>query len=219
VGAGDPPVPEGEVRAFLHGAWPGRGETEGVTGFDVVVLAGGGGQRLGGVDKGALLVGGRSLLDHVLVATEGARATVVVGPERATARPVTWACEDPAGGGPLAALAAGLAALPPGGVVVVLATDLPDLDAAALARLLAGLGEADGVVFVDAGGRRQPLAAAYRAAALRAAVRALEPVAGKPVRLLFERLDVVTVPDLGAAADCDTPDQLAQARARHGGQD
>lgn len=101
----------------------------------------------------------------------------------------------------------------------MVATDLPDFDAAALARLLAGLGEADGVVFVDAGGRRQPLAAAYRARALREAVRVLEPVRDRPVRLLFEQLAVVTVPDHGAAADCDTPDQLAQARARHGRQD
>ncbi|MEE4545309.1 NTP transferase domain-containing protein [Streptomyces sp. V4-01] len=80
--------------------------------YDAVVLAGGAARRLGGADKPALPVGGRMLLDRVLAACPGARATVVVGPRRPTSRPVRWTREDPAGGGPLPALAAGLAALP-----------------------------------------------------------------------------------------------------------
>jgi molybdopterin-guanine dinucleotide biosynthesis protein A len=100
---------------------------------------------------------------------------------------------------------------------MVLAVDLPDLAAADVSRLIARLGDADAAVFSDAEGRRQPLAGVYQAGALTAAVRALEPVGGRPVRLLFERLAVVTVPDHGAAADCDTPEQLERAQARHGG--
>ena len=42
---------------------------------------------------------------------------------------------------------------------------------------------------------------------------AVEPAHGKPVKLVMHALAVVTVPDLGAAGDCDTPDQLAAARA------
>ncbi|NJP68904.1 NTP transferase domain-containing protein, partial [Streptomyces spiramenti] len=44
--------------------------------FDAVVLAGGAGRRLGGADKAAVRVGGRTLLDRVLTASRAARATV-----------------------------------------------------------------------------------------------------------------------------------------------
>ncbi|MGX1620665.1 NTP transferase domain-containing protein, partial [Streptomyces sp. NPDC055506] len=76
--------------------------------YDAVVLAGGAARRLGGADKPGVRVGGRALLDRVLAACDGARTTVVVAAARPTARPVTWAREDPPGGGPLAALDAGL---------------------------------------------------------------------------------------------------------------
>ncbi|XTP11091.1 DUF6457 domain-containing protein [Streptomyces albus subsp. chlorinus] len=74
-------------------------------------MAGGGASRLGGTDKPAVTVGGRTLLDRVLAACADAAATVVVGPRRAAYRPVRWARESPPGGGPLAALHAGLEAL------------------------------------------------------------------------------------------------------------
>ena len=55
-------------------------DTDGrVVGHDVIVLAGGGGTRLGGVDKAALEVGGRPLLHRVLEGTRRARRVVVVG--------------------------------------------------------------------------------------------------------------------------------------------
>jgi molybdopterin-guanine dinucleotide biosynthesis protein A len=192
-----------------------------VEAFDLVVLAGGGGRRLGGVDKGALVVAGQSLLDRVLLAGVGARRTVVVGDRRPAVREVDWVREDPPGGGPLAALDAGLAALAapapdPAGIVVVLATDLPHLTSADVDRLRAALaaGRAcDAAAFIDAGGRAQPLAAAYRIAPIRDALAGVGPVPGKAVKLVFNQLAVVTVPDLGAAEDCDTPDQLAAARA------
>ncbi|MEU7317258.1 DUF6457 domain-containing protein [Streptomyces sp. NPDC007083] len=79
--------------------------------YAALVLAGGGARRLGGADKPAVTVGGRPLLDRVLAACGDATATVVVGPRRPTCRPVLWAREEPPGGGPLAALQAGLDAL------------------------------------------------------------------------------------------------------------
>ncbi|SDK53629.1 DUF6457 domain-containing protein [Streptomyces indicus] len=82
-----------------------------MTTYDAVVLAGGAAKRLGGVDKPAVQVGGRALLDRVLGACAAAGTTVVVAPPRPTVRPVVWAREEPAGGGPLAALAAGVDAL------------------------------------------------------------------------------------------------------------
>ncbi|MBO1333527.1 DUF6457 domain-containing protein [Streptomyces sp. VRA16 Mangrove soil] len=81
--------------------------------YDAVVLAGGAARRLGGADKPGVRVGGRALLDRVLAACAGARATVVVAEPRPTARPVGWAREEPPGGGPLAALGAGIQSLGP----------------------------------------------------------------------------------------------------------
>lgn len=108
-----------------------------------MVLAGGAARRLGGADKPALPVGGRMLLDRVLAACAGAGSTVVVGPRRPTVRPVRWTREEPAGGGPLPALAAGLAALPPSHespeVVLVLAADLPFLTADTVHTLVEAL--------------------------------------------------------------------------------
>ncbi|RSN48896.1 molybdenum cofactor guanylyltransferase [Streptomyces sp. WAC 04229] len=132
------------------------------------MLAGGAARRLGGADKPGLRVGGRALLDRVLAACAGARTTVVVADPRPTARPVTWAREDPPGGGPLAALAAGVRHTT-AEYVLVLSADLPFLGEPTVARLLSALaaGEADGVLLTDADGRDQPLVAAYRASAVR----------------------------------------------------
>ncbi|MZE74523.1 molybdenum cofactor guanylyltransferase [Streptomyces sp. SID5789] len=148
------------------------------------MLAGGAARRLGGADKPGLRVGGRALLDRVLAACAGARTTVVVAGPRPTARPVTWAREDPPGGGPLAALAAGLRHTT-AEYVVVLSADLPFLGEPTVARLLSALAasEADGVLLTDAEGRDQPLVAAYRAAAVRRELAALAgDTAGREAR-------------------------------------
>jgi molybdopterin-guanine dinucleotide biosynthesis protein A len=139
--------------------------------FDAVVLAGGAARRLGGADKPGVRVGGRALLDRVLSACAGAAVTVVVADPRPTARPVRWAREEPPGGGPVAALDAGLrhTTAP---VVLVLSADLPFLDAATVHRLTAALAAsgAEGALLSDAEGRDQPLVAAYRTEALRRAL-------------------------------------------------
>lgn len=191
-------------------------------GYDAVVVAGGAGRRLGGADKPALTVGGRTLLDRVLAACADARQTLVVGPERPTERSgVRWLREDPPGGGPLAAVAAVLPAVT-APRVLLLAADLPFLDAATVRRLLAALdGDGgdrwDGALLVDADGRDQPLAAAYRTAPLRAARTALGDPAGRPLRGLLAPLRLTRLPDpAGAAFDCDTWDELAAARDRAG---
>ncbi|MET9777702.1 NTP transferase domain-containing protein [Streptomyces sp. NPDC006367] len=187
--------------------------------YDAVVLAGGAARRLGGADKPGLRVGGRTLLDRVLAACAGARTTVVVADPRPTARPVTWAREEPPGGGPLAALAAGLRHTTAEYVVAVSA-DLPFLTGPAVGRLPAALaaGDADGVLLTDADGRDQPLVAAYRAAALRRGLAALTGdgpgLAGLPLRRLTAGLRLVRLPGAAASFDCDTWDDVAFARAR-----
>lgn len=145
--------------------------------YDAVVLAGGSARRLGGADKPGVRVGGRALLERVLSACAGAAATVVVAAPRPTARPVRWVREDPPGGGPVAALDAGLRATT-APVVLVLSADLPFLDPVTVTRLTSALAAsgAEGVLLRDAEGRDQPLVAAYRAEALR---RALDQLAAE----------------------------------------
>ncbi|MDX3073311.1 NTP transferase domain-containing protein [Streptomyces sp. NPDC088354] len=194
--------------------------------FDAVVLAGGAARRLGGADKPGLPVAGRALIDRVLDACAGAGTTVVVGPRRATSRPVVWAREEPPGGGPLPALAAGLGAGVTADVVLVLAADLPFLSPTTVRALLAALGGRDGgqghdgVVLTDPDGRDQPLAAAYRAESLRREIALLATehggLSGLPLRLLTAELRLLRLADpTGQASfDCDTWDDLSTARAR-----
>ncbi|KUL35980.1 molybdopterin-guanine dinucleotide biosynthesis protein [Streptomyces sp. NRRL F-4489] len=194
------------------------------TDYDAIVLAGGAARRLGGADKPALRVGGRTLLDRVLAACAGAAVTVVVGPARPTARPVVRAREDPPGGGPLAALDAGLrhTTAP---TVLLLSADLPFLTPATVRGLLAaaagpGGPARDGALLCDRDGRDQPLVAAYRSAPLRRALDELRAghggLAGLPLRPLLSALDLARVRDAPAAAsfDCDTWEDLGTARAR-----
>ncbi|WP_030344270.1 NTP transferase domain-containing protein [Streptomyces sp. NRRL S-1022] len=187
--------------------------------YDAVVLAGGAARRLGGTDKPAVRVGGRTLLDRVLAACADAGTTVVVAAPRPTARPVRWAREEPPGGGPVAALAAGLR-LTTAAHTVVLSADLPFLEPATLLRLLTALQDtgADGALLTDADGRDQPLVAAYRTAALRRELTALaaahDGLAGLPLRRLTGALRLTRVPDPLASFDCDTWDDITDARAR-----
>jgi len=184
--------------------------------FDAVVLAGGGGRRLGGVDKAALEVGGRRLLDRVLDAVAGAQSVVVVGPHRPVERPVLWTREDVVGTGPAAALGAGLARVTAPSVVV-LAADLPHLTAAVVDDLRAAAAGADGAVLVDADGVEQLLVGCWSAAALRAAMTGRE-LAGASLRGVLRPLSRVPVearPDGPPAwLDCDTPEDLRRARER-----
>lgn len=187
--------------------------------YDAVVLAGGAARRLGGADKPGVRVGGRALLDRVLTACADARATVVVADPRPTARPVVWAREEPPGGGPLAALDAGLRHTT-AGHVVLFSADLPFLDRSTVGRLLAALGRgtADGVLLTDSDGRDQPLVAAYRAASLRRELAALTgrhgALTGLPLRRLTGALDLTRISGPVASFDCDTWDDIATARAR-----
>ncbi|MFF5935079.1 DUF6457 domain-containing protein [Streptomyces sp. NPDC012508] len=190
-------------------------------GCDAIVLAGGGAKRLGGVDKPGVRVGGRALLDRVLAGCRQARRTVVVGGRRATMRPVVWAREDPPGGGPLAALDAGLREVR-ADVVLVLSADLPFLGEDTGKQLLDALTtepDAEAALLVDADGRDQPLVAAYRADALRREVDLLTTahgtLSGLPLRLLTQGLRIVRVAAGPLASfDCDTWEDIATARAR-----
>ncbi|MFI5755999.1 NTP transferase domain-containing protein [Streptomyces sp. NPDC051569] len=191
-----------------------------MTAYDAIVLAGGAAKRLGGADKPGLSVGGRTLLDRVLGACAGATRTVVVGGRRPTVRPVRWAREEPPGGGPLAALDAGVR-LVDAGTVLVLSADLPFLGEATVRRLIEALDTSgrEAALLTDAGGRDQPLVAAYRAEPLRRELALLATeygrLAGLPLRLLTDELDLARIDaDPFASFDCDTWEDVSTARAR-----
>ncbi|MET7286698.1 NTP transferase domain-containing protein [Streptomyces sp. NPDC005573] len=182
-------------------------------------MAGGAARRLGGADKPAVQVGGRALLDRVLAACADAATTVVVAGPRPTVRPVRWTREEPSGAGPVAALEAGLR-LTTAEHALVLSADLPFLDPATVHRLLTALRDtgADGALLTDAGGRDQPLVAAYRTDALRGALAGLAEehggLTGLPLRRLTGALRLTRVPDALASFDCDTWEDISHARAR-----
>ena len=183
-----------------------------------VVLTGGRGSRLGGADKAGIAVAGRPMLETVIGAAAAvADPVVTVGPGGDT-------CEDPPFSGPVAGIAAGLAALPERvDLVVVVACDLPDLDADTLHALVAALGrpaaestgrsapESTGrptaALAVDAGGRDQYLLAVWHRRALATRLDALRRsggLGGRPVRALYDD-EVLTRVVVGAPArDVDT---------------
>ncbi|MCK9897362.1 molybdenum cofactor guanylyltransferase [Frankia sp. AgB32] len=183
--------------------------------WSAVICAGGAARRLGGRDKPAVVVGGATLLDRVLAAAAGARQRVVVGPVRDLAAtpgaPVRWRREDPPGGGPVAAIAAGFAVVDTP-LVAVLAADLPFLTDRELDLLRGGVERPglDVAVLVDPAGRRQYLAAMWRADRLRAALPA-DPT-GRSVRSLLAGRAVREVPagEL-ACLDCDEPGDVERA--------
>lgn len=195
--------------------------------YDAIILAGGKATRLGGVDKPSLDVAGVSMLERVLAACASARHIVVVGESRQTSRPVTWTLEEPPYGGPLAALGAGVAELAGDSeCVAVFAADMPFLtrdtvgelldalavgDAASAGRDPALLGP-DAALLVDDDGTAQPLAGVYDAQALTIALGACGELHGQPARRVVEPMRIVTVAGAMAAHDCDTADQLDEAR-------
>jgi molybdopterin-guanine dinucleotide biosynthesis protein A len=187
-------------------------------GWAAVVLAGGTAVRLDGADKAALEHGGQTLLEHALAAVGAADEVVVVGDRMPTSRPVTFTRESPAGGGPLAALRAGVGALiglPR--LVVVLAVDMPHVTAATVERLLTAADDAEGAWLVDASGRRQ-----LAGAVLRERVLELSEPHGVPMRALSASGAAVDVPaDGDEADDVDTWADVARLRGdgRSSGED
>lgn len=197
-----------------------------------VVLAGGSSRRFGS-DKLSAPLGPERLLDRALRGLPGGAEIVVVGPVRPVAMEVRFVREDPPGGGPAAALVAGLrAALTgPAQLITVTPGDAPYAGDGA-ATLLAALRTdsfAWAAVGTDATGRRQPLQLALRREAAHALVAAAGRAggAGKSARRLIAALDdrvlqvplpadvlldVDTTADLAALQDERASPELGQAR-------
>lgn len=196
-----------------------------------------------GTDKLAEPLGASTVLGELLARVPAGVPVAVVGPARAglarRSPAVLTVREDPPGGGPAAAVAAGLAALaganawgdgprsapragvrpasstPVADLVVVCAGDAPwsPLVVPALVAALRAAPHAAAAVAVDAAGVRQALVAVHRVAVLRSRV-AVGEVAGVSARWLLgaDPVEVAVADHL--LADVDTPEQLAAARER-----
>ena len=196
-----------------------------------IVLAGGRATRFG-ADKLAVKVDGRPLLHHAIlaVATVSDEVVVVIGSDGA--RPPLPADADVrvrvvrdavADRGPLAGLAAGLAAAR-GRLAIVVGGDEPSLSPAVLAELLLWLGQEthgsplDAVALTE-DGQVRPLPAALRVSSVGPVVAALLDGETRSLVGLFQRLRVGTLeperwrvldPDGASLRDVDTPDDLAR---------
>ncbi|KQU31267.1 hypothetical protein ASG69_03635 [Rhodococcus sp. Leaf225] len=198
---------------------------------DALILAGGRSSRMQGTTKPAALVDGVTLVDRVLGATSFCTVTVLVGPDDVTADPpgprrVRRTREDPPFGGPVRALAAGLAVTVDDGdgprendVVLTLSADLPYITEPALRLLVRELlrdTTVEAVFGTDSTGRTQYLVGAWRRDALVRGVTAAlarcpaDAERGPSIRDALP--DVVGTVALTGIDDVDTPTELAAVR-------
>lgn len=180
-----------------------------------IVIAGGEARRFG-ADKLALRDGeGRSLLEVTVAGVaQVADSVIVVGPERDVATPVTWTRESPPGGGPCAALIAGLACVPDDAThVAVLAGDAP-AGGSAVAALRRVIDDAAAAVVTDASGREQPMTAVYAVSALKAAIAGYGDGRDMSIRQVLDDLRPQTVVAIidqwSASADIDLPEDAGR---------
>lgn len=182
--------------------------------YDAVILAGGAGERLGGVSKADLVVNGERLLHIVLRAVSGARTRVLVG-EVDVPFWVVRTMEEPPGSGPAAGVQAGLDAVTePTGWTVLLACDQPGAEQA-VSELLEAVdeadAEADGFCLVHEDGRPQWLYGVYRTASLREAFARFDDAVGLSLRRLLADCTLrLVVPTAADVTDIDTPEDLSR---------
>jgi len=185
----------------------------------VIVLCGGTSRRLAGQDKTRATLGGTTVMDRLLDSLPPQWPVLCVGAKRATTRSVRWCREAPAGGGPVAGIAAALRQLSrpddltADDICLVVGGDMPFAGpaVAALADALKVAPMLDAVLALDPGNRAQPLLAAYRCEALRAALPG--QTGGARLMAVVDSLQIGTMPvSAGLTLDVDTPEALAQAR-------
>jgi molybdopterin-guanine dinucleotide biosynthesis protein A len=180
-----------------------------------LILAGGRGQRLGGVDKGLQPWRGAPLVDHALARLAPQVREVLISANRNAAayasRGVRVLADDwPDFPGPLAGILAGLRAATTPWLAVV-PCDSPALPADMFARLAQGLGDAPGAV-VQRAGRLEPVCCLLSTALADDLARYLSEggrrvadwVARHAAPVAFDRAE-----DAAAFANVNTPAELA----------
>lgn len=179
----------------------------------VIVLAGGRGTRMGGVDKASITLAGERLIDRLLRQLPYGAPVAVVSPYRLGMPQV---CESPLFGGPAAGIAAGHAALvsfsePTTAIFAVDAPDSPRI-LPVLEQALESSDADAAVVTLD--GRLQPLCALWRTESLARALNELgNPRNQSVMRLLGLAKKITEVEGSAAVRDIDTLDELRERRA------
>lgn len=180
-----------------------------------IVLAGGQGKRMGNVDKALVRVGGVRLIDAVLRQLPGPEIVTVVSPSEILDLPegIRQVSEKPAGGGPVAGIAAAFDATCR--YTMVLTVDAPHAPAliAPLYRTLERAKDADVAVVESDDGQLQHLCQLWRTPALR---KALDGVAAKhggardvAARELIADVEMIKMPGTGEEKDYDTVEELS----------
>ena len=186
-----------------------------------IVLAGGQGRRMGGVDKGLVDLGGRPLVAHVLDRFAPQVGDVLINANqnldryRALGHPVV---EDAVGGfaGPLAGLHAGLTRAG-GGLVVTVPCDSPFLPLDLVARLRAALDREDAQLAVaKTFDQPHPVFALVRRGVL-PDLAAFLAAGGRKIDAWYAALRIVEVAfddEADAFRNINTADELAAAAPR-----
>lgn len=188
-----------------------------------LVLAGGKGSRLGGVNKALLEVGGRTNIERVLDTLGPLCSRIVaVANDRSLAdrADLKLVLDREPHAGVLPALAQGLAALDTE-LVVTVACDMPFLSRPLLAELIARAARQD-VVIPVLDGRPEPMHAVYRRLASLEAIREALAAGERRMISFLDRVRVARVeeaelkrwdPELRSFFNTNTPGDLEQARA------
>ncbi|MDH4182235.1 MAG: molybdenum cofactor guanylyltransferase [Betaproteobacteria bacterium] len=186
-----------------------------------IVLAGGQGRRMGGIDKGLVPLDGRAMIEHVLARLAPQVGAILVNANQNGERYAAFGhpvIADAVGGfaGPLAGLHAGMtAATTP--YVVTVPCDSPFLPADLVARLAAGLEGANAQVAVArTSGQPHPVFALVRRDVLPHLAAFLRD-GGRKIDLWYASLAVVEVPfdDCAEAfRNINTRDELAAAASK-----
>jgi molybdopterin-guanine dinucleotide biosynthesis protein A len=180
----------------------------------IIVLSGGTSSRFG-ADKSQAILGHQQLIHHILAGIPKEFEIIIVGADPLFT-PASYRCvqESPAGGGPVAGIAAALE-LCESEIVGVLATDMPFAGAHMIHLLSAITSHDDAIMFVDSKGFKQPLAALYRREALENALSTIGNPHGASMRTLISHLKIHEVqmsPEIEMAMiDIDTPHDLMVA--------
>ena len=188
----------------------------------VMVLTGGRSSRFGS-DKSLARIGGKSSLEWIVGAVPQEMLIIIVGPEPTLPLEhpagVHVLREEPAGGGPVAGLWAGLQATASDQILLV-ATDMPFVLPHLLSLEIIDLESTDAILYRDPEGFLQPLAGVYETAALQRRFSEIGDPSGQSMRQFVSGLKVHELPMGKELADTfldiDTPEQLSAANTYAG---
>jgi len=182
----------------------------------VIVLSGGTSRRFGR-DKSQAKIAGKSLIALILGSIPSEFKIVIVGQDpKIESSQYQCVLEEPIGGGPLAGFKAGLDASE-SELVALIATDMPFASGLVLHLINSIRVHDDAVMYVDAKGFKQPLAAVYRSKSVKRALADMGQLDGKSMRELISHLMVHEIEMsheiAQALMDIDTAADLEQAIA------